>query len=89
AKIEQTARIVAKRVNAEFWSLSSLTGSNVEEFFKRIACVTYQTLIRQQLNSPNTSTDRVKTKTQLAVSLVPTNDYISKQTSKDNCCSTV
>ncbi|CAF5051549.1 unnamed protein product, partial [Rotaria socialis] len=25
AKIEQTARIVAKRVNAEFWSLSSLT----------------------------------------------------------------
>ncbi|CAF1598279.1 unnamed protein product [Rotaria magnacalcarata] len=89
AKIEQTARIVAKRVNAEFWSLSSLTGSNVEELFKRIACVTYQTLIRQQLNSPNTSIDRVKTKTQLAVNLVPTNGYISKQTSKDNCCSTV
>ncbi|CAF4885421.1 unnamed protein product, partial [Rotaria sp. Silwood1] len=85
AKIEQTARIIAKRVNAEFWSVSSLTGDQVEEFFKRVACVTYQMLVKQQLTSPNISMEKITTKTQLAVNLNPTNSYISKQKSNDNC----
>ncbi|CAF1640699.1 unnamed protein product, partial [Adineta ricciae] len=89
-KIEQTARVTAKRLNAEFWSVSSLTGSytyirrclrkmnllsgqRVQEFFKRIACVSYQMLVKQQLTPLSTSNERVMPKTQLAVSLVPMN----------------
>ncbi|CAF1237021.1 unnamed protein product [Adineta steineri] len=87
AKIDQTARITAKRVNAEFWSVSSLTGHQVQEFFKRIACVSYQMLVKQQLNSSNTSTEKLTAKTQLAVSL-NSNNYNTKQQSKENCCST-
>ncbi|CAF1220749.1 unnamed protein product [Rotaria sordida] len=88
-KTEQLARIVAKRVNAEFWSISSLTGYQVEEFFKRVACVSYQMLVKQQLTSPNTSIEKITTKTQLAANLNLTNDSISKQKSNDNCCNTV
>ncbi|CAF1022165.1 unnamed protein product [Rotaria sordida] len=88
-KTEQLARIVAKRINAEFWSISSLTGYQVEEFFKRVACVSYQMLVKQQLTSPNTSIEKITTKTQLAANLNLTNDSISKQKSNDNCCNTV
>ncbi|CAF1082233.1 unnamed protein product [Adineta ricciae] len=72
-KIEQTARVTAKRLNAEFWSVSSLTGQRVQEFFKRIACVSYQMLVKQQLTPLSTSNERVMPKTQLAVSLTPMN----------------
>lgn len=51
--------------------------------------MSYQMLVKQQLNSSNTSPEKVITKTQLAVNIRPTNTYISKQQSKDNCCNTV
>lgn len=48
-------------------------GSQVEELFKRIACVSYQMLVKEKFSSSNTSTEKVTTKTQLAVSLNRTN----------------
>jgi len=50
-----------------------LTGDHVQEFFKRIACVSYQMLVKEQSNSSNTSPEKIITKTQLAVNLRPTN----------------
>lgn len=61
--------MVAKRLNAEYWPVSSLTGYQVQEFFKRVACVSYQMLINQQLNPEKSSVEIKSTKTQLAVNL--------------------
>ena len=47
----------------------TILGSLVQEFFKRVACVSYQMLVKQQLNPSITSNEKITTKTQLAVNL--------------------
>ena len=83
-KIEQTVRSTAKRLNAEYWPVSSLTGYQVQELFKRIACISYQLLIKQQLDPQEHSSEKKSTKTQLAVNLNTV--YRENMKSKDNCC---
>ena len=83
-KIEQTVRLTAKRLNAEYWPVSSLTGYQVQELFKRIACISYQLLIKQQLDPQEHSSEKKSTKTQLAVNLNTV--YRENMKSKDNCC---
>ena len=76
----------------------------MQEFFQRIACVSYQMLVKQQLNPHDASMVKAPTKTQLAVNLnsmtgtsFPRDSplhflslgYIAQQQSKDTCCSTV
>lgn len=46
-------------------------------------------LVKQQLNPHDKSPSKTTTKTQLAVNLNPSNNYISQKQSKDTCCSTV
>jgi hypothetical protein len=41
----------------------------VQEFFKRVACVSYQMLVKQQLNPLDTSIEKNPAKTQLAINL--------------------
>ena len=49
-------------------------GYQVQEFFKRLACVAYQMLVKQQLNpAANHSGEQTSTKTQLAIHLNSSN----------------
>jgi hypothetical protein len=76
-------------------NFDDILGYQVQEFFQRVACVSYQMLVKQQLNPNDTSTVKPPSKTQLAVNLNSLNGkqstlgYIAQQQSKDTCCSTV
>lgn len=92
-KVEEKAQTFAKRIGAEFWPVSSLTGSTiflyrylclslvsayilghqVEEFFRRVACISYQMLIKQQIDGFNQPKETATVKTQLAVTLSSNN----------------
>ncbi|CAF0752174.1 unnamed protein product [Didymodactylos carnosus] len=56
---EQEAMKFAKRLQAEYWPVSSLTGYQIQEFFQRVACISYLTMINQQLK-PKSSIERHK-----------------------------
>lgn len=43
------ANKLAKRINAEYWQVSSLTGENVKRFFYRLAAILFNTTIRNEL----------------------------------------
>ncbi|XP_075052924.1 ras-related protein Rab-34 isoform X2 [Mixophyes fleayi] len=51
--IEQDAIKVAKEMKAEFWSVSSLTGDNVKEFFFRVASLTFESSVLAELEKTN------------------------------------
>ena len=44
-------------------------GHQIQEFFRRITCLAYQMLVKQQLNLSDSSKQKSVSKTQLAVSL--------------------
>ncbi|KAL9981982.1 hypothetical protein ACROYT_G010758 [Oculina patagonica] len=49
SQMEMNALKVAVDINAEYWSVSSKTGENVMEFFRRIAAVTFEQAILREL----------------------------------------
>lgn len=51
--VETEALKVAESLSAEYWSVSSRTGYNVENFFKRVAALSFSEIIL-------TSIDRMK-----------------------------
>lgn len=87
-RIESLAKTLAEKLNAEFWPVSSLTGHQVQEFFRRIACVSYQMLVKQQLNPSSHTREKTVTKTQLAVNLSSHRNSSATKQTNENCCST-
>ncbi|XP_018104271.1 ras-related protein Rab-34 isoform X2 [Xenopus laevis] len=49
ALMEKDAIKVAKEMQAEYWSVSSLTGENVKEFFFRVASLTFESNVLAEL----------------------------------------
>ncbi|XP_061733368.1 ras-related protein Rab-34a [Nerophis ophidion] len=53
-QIEQDALKVAQEMRAEYWTLSSLTGENVKEFFFRVASIAFETNVLAELEKSGT-----------------------------------
>ncbi|XP_018101606.1 ras-related protein Rab-34 isoform X1 [Xenopus laevis] len=53
ALMEKDAIKVAKEMQAEYWSVSSLTGENVKDFFFRVASLTFETSVLAELEKTN------------------------------------
>ncbi|MPC59745.1 Ras-related protein Rab-34 [Portunus trituberculatus] len=60
-QIEKEARRVAQGLGAEYWAVSSKTGDNVEALFLRVASLTFDHSVMQELSSG--SSDRRKQST--------------------------
>ena len=57
-QIEKEARRVAQGLGAEYWAVSSKTGDNVEALFLRVAALTFDHSVMQELTTG--SSDRRK-----------------------------
>ncbi|XP_071502603.1 ras-related protein Rab-34-like [Diadema antillarum] len=49
-QVETAAMQVAEEIKAEYWSVSSLSGLNVEEFFNRLAAITFNSSVLKVLD---------------------------------------
>lgn len=49
--VETEALRIANKINAEYWSVSAATGFMVEEFFTRLAVLTFQDMIHREINA--------------------------------------
>ena len=47
--VESQAIRIANEISAEYWSLSAKTGENVEEFFHRVAVLTFEGTIKREI----------------------------------------
>ncbi|KAK7120332.1 hypothetical protein R3I94_020360 [Phoxinus phoxinus] len=55
-RTERDAINIAAEMNAEFWSVSSITGENVQEFFFRVAALAFEDAILKDLEAePSTA----------------------------------
>ncbi|KAK2573946.1 Ras-related protein Rab-34, partial [Acropora cervicornis] len=54
SQMEIHAFELANEMNAEYWSVSSKTGENVKEFFRRVAAITFEQAILGELESRGT-----------------------------------
>ncbi|CAJ0958199.1 unnamed protein product [Ranitomeya imitator] len=82
ALIERDALKVAKEMQAEYWSVSSLTGENVKEFFFRVASLTFETSVLAELEKTNARRigDVVR------INSNDNNLYQSTKKTKSKCC---
>lgn len=64
-----------------------ILGYQVQEFFRRVACISYEMLVKQQLNPSDRSPTKMPMKTQLAVSFNSSQGILSQKQTNDNCCS--
>ena len=58
--VESQAITIAKEISAEYWSLSAKTGDNVDEFFHRVAVLTFEAMIRREINAARIERPPVK-----------------------------
>ncbi|XP_040194457.1 ras-related protein Rab-34 isoform X2 [Rana temporaria] len=79
--MEQDAIQVAKEMNAEYWSVSSLTGENVKEFFFRVASLTFECSVLAELEKTNAR----KIGDVVRINSKDSNLYQSKK-NKSKCC---
>uniref|UniRef100_A0A803KGT3 Ras-related protein Rab-34 n=1 Tax=Xenopus tropicalis TaxID=8364 RepID=A0A803KGT3_XENTR len=82
ALMEKDAIKVAKEMQAEYWSVSSLTGENVKEFFFRVASLTFESSVLAELEKTNAR--RIG-----EVVRINSNDrnlYQCSKKNKTNCC---
>ena len=47
--VEEEAVKIAKKMNAEYWCVSSKTGAKVKDFFFRVAALSFEQLIMKEL----------------------------------------
>ncbi|XP_072325653.1 ras-related protein Rab-34-like isoform X2 [Scyliorhinus torazame] len=80
--IEKDAVKVAKEIRAEYWTLSSLTGENVKEFFFRVASLTFEANVLAELEKtgPRKIGDVVR------INNNDKNPFKNAKKSKSNCC---
>ncbi|XP_042298799.1 ras-related protein Rab-34 [Sceloporus undulatus] len=80
--IERDALKVAKEMEAEFWSVSSLTGEGVREFFFRVAALTFESSVMAELERSNAR--RIG-----EIVRIHSNErdlYLTEKRRKSNCC---
>ncbi|XP_056323041.1 ras-related protein Rab-36 [Danio aesculapii] len=58
-RTERDAIKIAAEMNAEFWSVSSKTGENVQEFFFRVAALAFEDAVMKDLESGTTSSTQI------------------------------
>lgn len=58
--VESQAIRIANEISAEYWSLSAKTGKNVEEFFHRVAILTFEATIKREINASRIERPPVK-----------------------------
>ncbi|KAG8590418.1 hypothetical protein GDO81_006760 [Engystomops pustulosus] len=82
ALMERDALKVAKEMQAEYWSMSSLTGENVKEFFFRVASLTFESSVLAELEKTNARRigDVVR------INSNDSNLYQSTKKNKSKCC---
>jgi hypothetical protein len=51
AFVETQGKLVAKEIGGEYWPVSAKTGTNVDEFFTRVAVLTFQESIFREMNA--------------------------------------
>ncbi|XP_055514103.1 ras-related protein Rab-34a [Leucoraja erinacea] len=80
--IEKDAIKVAKEIKAEYWAVSSLTGENVNEFFFRVASLTFEANVLAELEKtgPRRIGDVVRLNNN------DKNPYRNGKKSKPSCC---
>ncbi|XP_069767907.1 ras-related protein Rab-34-like [Narcine bancroftii] len=80
--IEKDAIKIAKEIKAEYWALSSLTGENVNEFFFRVASLTFESNVLTELEKtgPRRIGDVVR------INNNDKNLYRNGKKSKPTCC---
>ncbi|XP_060703760.1 ras-related protein Rab-34-like isoform X2 [Hemiscyllium ocellatum] len=80
--IEKDAIKIAKEIKAEYWAVSSLTGENVNEFFFRVASLTFEANVLAELEKtgPRKIGDVVR------INNNDTNLFKNAKKSKPNCC---
>lgn len=49
--VESQASSIAKEIEAEYWPVSAKSGYNVDEFFTRVAVLTFQESIIREMNA--------------------------------------
>ncbi|KAJ8043527.1 Ras-related protein Rab-34 [Holothuria leucospilota] len=86
-EMEEKAVKLAKKLDAEFWAVSSLTNENVEHFFCRVASMAFNDVMKK---SQEDETDGKATKKVIAadsslISLKP--ETGAKDDEKKSCCS--
>lgn len=60
SQMEMKALKVAEELNAEYWSVSSKSGENVKEFFRRVAAITFEQAILRELESQDARTGKLQ-----------------------------
>ncbi|XP_053313042.1 ras-related protein Rab-34 isoform X2 [Spea bombifrons] len=82
ALMEKDALRVAKEMQAEYWSVSSLTGENVKEFFFRIASLTFESSVLAELEKTNAR----KIGEVVRINSNDTNLFQMSKKNKSKCC---
>ncbi|KAM9320496.1 ras-related protein Rab-34 [Gastrophryne carolinensis] len=82
ALMERDAIKVANEMKAEYWSMSSLTGENVKEFFFRVASLTFEASVLAELEKTNAR----KIGEVVRISSNDRNLYQSTKKDKPKCC---
>ena len=54
--VEREGKKMANELGAEFWAVSSSTGDGVEDFFTRVATLTFHEMIKREVNLANLTT---------------------------------
>ena len=78
---------MAKKLDAEYWAVSSLTGDGIREMFRRLACVLFESSIRSELDAADghggaSGRLSIKLNTAMGCSGQPDKQIIGKK-----CCS--
>lgn len=57
--IERRAAEVARTLGAEYWAVSSKSGENVNDYFFRVVCLTFEAAVLRELESSPTQTKHI------------------------------
>ncbi|CAG5120755.1 unnamed protein product [Candidula unifasciata] len=59
ADIEQRAVKYSQRMEAEFWATSSKTGENIQDFFFRAVCLSFDASLLRELNTDSSASKQI------------------------------
>ncbi|ESO86990.1 hypothetical protein LOTGIDRAFT_235171 [Lottia gigantea] len=85
--IESRAVEKANKLGAEFWAVSAKNGLNVREFFFRAVCLTYDSLLLNELESTKTVSSKQIGSNLISIQKENTDLYEAKNKQKSKCCS--
>jgi small GTP-binding protein len=83
---EKRAAQFAESFEAEYWSTSSRTGENVEELFSRIASVTFERVMKSEIEATNAIQETTSQLAQNSSLIRLKSPPKSKRPKKPSCC---